>query len=252
MGDLVVRVKQLSVVRGGRCVVGPVDLDFAVGVTAVLGPNGAGKTSLFETLLAPGRSTGGFLTLDGTLVEGKDATRRFFAATGFMPQDWRFVHNFSALESVAYAAWLKGFSGRQVRSVAYDALGWVDLQSVARVKVRKLSGGMRQRVGLAEAFVGSPRFVLLDEPTVGLDPGQRAEFRALVRARAETTAVVISTHLTDDVAAIADRVLVLDEGRIRFDGTPSQLAALGSSDAHSASAIEAGYLAVVSPAGNAT
>lgn len=231
--------------RGGRRLIGPVDLAFTTGVTAVLGPNGVGKTSLFETLLSPGDGSNGLISLNGNPVNGQEAIRHFYASTGFMPQRWRFVPSFSAFESVAYAAWLKGIPGREVRERSFEALEWVDLESYGRIKVRKLSGGMRQRVGLAEAFVGAPQFVLLDEPTVGLDPAQRADFRRFVRARSTSAAIVISTHLTDDVAAIADRVLVLDRGSIRFDGTPAELSGRGGSDGTSSSALETGYLAVV-------
>nr|WP_241732445.1 ATP-binding cassette domain-containing protein [Galbitalea soli] len=235
----------MTIRRGSRVIYDDVSIAFDSGVTAILGPNGAGKTTLLEALLTPPRAGNATIRFVGARVDDSDSFRAFLAGVGYMPQDWTYFSGFTARESVEYAAWLKGARGSSVRSVASAALDSVDLTAFAHVKVRRLSGGLKQRVGLAEAFVNDPRAVLLDEPTVGLDPAQRASYRRFLRGHATDRAVVISTHLTDDVEAIADRVVVIAAGRIIFDGAPAELAAHGTRTEGTASALEAGYLSVV-------
>jgi ABC-2 type transport system ATP-binding protein len=144
------------------------------------------------------------------------------------------------LETVAYSAWLKGVPGRSQRAWARRALELVDMADEAGSKMRRLSGGMVQRVCLAAALVARPRVVLLDEPTAGLDPSQRLAFRAMI-GRLSEAAVVLSTHLTEDVASLADEALVLDRGRVLFCGAPGELARRGGAGGGTASALEAGY-----------
>lgn len=245
MDDPVLAVEALSLKRGRRQIYRDLQLEFGVGVTAVLGPNGAGKTTLIEGMLAPERAAGGRILFKGQAVPSVVPVRAFLARVGHMPQTWAFYPGFTALETVEYMGWLKGMTSARARAAALSALAWVDLSGQQDVKVRRLSGGMRQRVGLAETFVNDPEIVLLDEPTVGLDPAQRALFRDFVRSRSTDRAIVISTHLTDDVAVLADRVIVVDYGAVVFDGTVDDLTAQGAGKADSASAIEAGYLEVI-------
>lgn len=162
-----------------------------------------------------------------------------------MPQHWTFFAGFTALESVQYNAWLTGMKPAAARAAARAVLVEVGLADQADMRVGRLSGGQRQRVGLAEALVSDARVVILDEPTVGLDPQQRAQFRGLLSARASAAAVLLSTHLTEDVTAIADRVIVFADGRIRFDGSPDELAAESPPTSAGASRLESGYVAVL-------
>lgn len=245
VGIPVLAAESLTLYRGRRRVYEDLTLSLEVGVTALLGPNGAGKTTLIEGLLSPDRVKSGRVLLDGAVVPADLALRAYWARVGHMPQSWRFYPGFTARESVTYAAWLKNMPSSATQRAADAALQWVDLTAQRNVKVRRLSGGMRQRVGLAEAFVNDPRLVLLDEPTVGLDPAQRASFRDFVRAKSTDRAVVISTHLIDDVSVLADRVVVIDAGRIVFNGSVGELEARGQSGPRAASLLESGYLAVV-------
>lgn len=244
----ILEAEGLTLGHGAMCVFRELSISFGPGITAILGPNGAGKTTLIEGLLRPLEAGTGKIRLDGIGVNNRASSRQFFKSVGYMPQGWRYFDGFTAQESVEYSAWLKGIPAGRVRAAAYSALEWVGLLSEQTTKVRKLSGGMRQRVGLAEAFVNNPRAVLLDEPTVGLDPAQRASFRSFLMQKASDRAIVLSTHLTDDVAAVADRVLVVHAGRIAFDDTPEALSCLAVNGLGGASAIESGYLAVIDQA----
>lgn len=241
----ILSVEHLSLSRGGRQIHHDLSLSFAAGITVILGPNGVGKTTFIEGLLDPACLALGAIHLDDHAVKDPASVRSFYARVGHMSQQWKYFSSFSALESVEYAAWLKGIPSRKLRGAAMSALEWVQLSDQAKTKVRRLSGGMQQRVGLAEAFVNDPKIVLLDEPTVGLDPAQRAAFRRFLRDKSADRVILLSTHLTDDVEATANRVIVMTDSGIVFDGQPADLAAQARDTADGASQLEAGYLAVV-------
>ena len=197
------------------------------GVLGVLGPNGAGKTTLLRiaaTVLAP---DSGRLRLLGSDPGGSDGRLAIRRRLGYLPQEPGFHRAFTAFEFVDYVAILKEMVDRRARHAEVRrVLGLVGLEREAQWKIKKLSGGMRRRLALALALLGDPDLLVLDEPTVGLDPEQRLRFRALVSEHAEGRTVLLSTHQTEDVAALCPRVVVLVEGRVRFDGTPRRLAEL--------------------------
>ena len=206
-----------------------VDLSLGPGVTGLLGPNGAGKTTLLRivaTVLTPdaGRVTA-FGADPATAAARLDIRRRL----GYMPQEPGYHAGFSAFDFVDYVAILKEWADRRSRhEEVRRVLGLVGLEQVMHTKIRRLSGGMRRRVGIAQTLIGSPDLLVLDEPTAGLDPEQRLRFRELLSAQAERSIVLLSTHQTDDVAALCQRVVVLLSGEVRFDGTPRELAGLAS------------------------
>lgn len=169
--------------RGRRRIHENLTISFPTGVTALLGPNGAGKTTLIEGLLRPTHVGDGTVSLDGSEVPAELTEADFLARVGHMPQAWTFFGSFTVLESVEYVAWLKRIPSARISDAAHEALRATDMFEHRGTKIAKLSGGMRQRVGLAEAFVNDPRVILLDEPTVGLDPAQRASFRRYVAAK---------------------------------------------------------------------
>jgi ABC-2 type transport system ATP-binding protein len=226
MTTTTVRVTGLRKRYGSREVLAGLDLTFGVGVTGLLGPNGAGKSTLIRclaTTLAPDGGSIHALGLDPAFGAERTALRR---RLGYLPQTPGFYPHFTVFELVDYVAVLKELTDRrerhrQVRRVL-DEMGLADR---AKTRVRKLSGGMRQRLALAQALLGDPELVILDEPTVGLDPDQRMRFRTLVSRLGEDRTVLLSTHQTEDVAALCERVVVLGSGRAAFTGTPARLAA---------------------------
>lgn len=217
-----VRYGRLTALRG-------VSLSLGRGVTGLLGPNGAGKTTLLRTLAtasAPDAGTLRILGLDPLTGPGRQAVRR---RLGYLPQNPGFPAHFTAFDFIDYVGILKEISDRDARRTeARRVLEAVGLTADRSKRIRKLSGGMRQRVGLAAAIVGDPELLILDEPTVGLDPEQRLRFRELIAELGEGRTVLLSTHQTEDVAALCHKVVVLDHGGVRFQGTPQELALLAA------------------------
>ncbi|WP_439674328.1 ATP-binding cassette domain-containing protein [Embleya sp. MST-111070] len=221
-----VRVSALRKRYGSRAVLAGLDLSLGVGVTGLLGPNGAGKTTLIRclaTTLAPDEGWIEALGLNPAVADERTELRR---RLGYLPQSPGFYPHFTAFDLVDYVAVLKDLTDRRERHrEVRRVLDEVDLGDRADTKVRRLSGGMKQRLALAQALLGAPELVILDEPTVGLDPDQRMRFRSLVSRLGERLTVVLSTHQTEDVAALCERVIVLAAGRVVFTGTPATLAA---------------------------
>jgi ABC-2 type transport system ATP-binding protein len=209
---------------GGVAALDGVDLELRPGITGLLGPNGAGKTTLIRilaTLLAP---SAGRVLVNGWRSTDADDRVEIRRRLGYLPQDLGLYPRFTVFEFVDYLAILKELDDpadrhRRVRA----ALEAVELEDLAGRKLRTLSGGMRRRVGIAQAIVADPELLLLDEPTTGLDPEQRMRFRQLIAGLGTHRTVVLSTHLVEDVAAICTQVVVLWQGRVRFAGTPSEL-----------------------------
>ena len=201
-------------------------LDLWPGVTGLLGPNGAGKTTLLRmlaTVLAP---DGGELRLLGRDLGRGDQRIEVRRRLGYVPQEPGFHQDFSAFDFVDYVAILKEMTdSAQRHAEVRRVLQVVGLDDVRHRKLRRLSGGMRRRVAIAQALLGRPELLVLDEPTVGLDPEQRLRFREMLADVGPAATVVLSTHQTGDVAALCGRVVVLHDGAIRFDGTPAELAA---------------------------
>lgn len=195
------------------------------GVTGLLGPNGAGKTTLIRvlaTVLAPDE---GELRLLGR-VPGADRLE-IRRRLGYLPQEPGYQRGLTVFEFVDYVAILKEMTRRRARhDEVRRVLDEVGLTSVGGKRIRTLSGGMRRRLGIAQALLGDPALILLDEPTAGLAPEERLRFRELISRVAEDRAVVLSTHQIEDVGALCDRVVVLKEGRCAFEGTPLELRAL--------------------------
>lgn len=227
-----------------RLALSDVSFELSPGVTGLLGPNGAGKSTLMNLLATVRRQQSGTLTLGGfDSVRERDEARRI---TGYLPQRFELLPTTSVLRNVEYAAWARGLPMDEAARAAEEILRAVDLWDRRATAARGLSGGMRQRLGIACAVVHKPAIVVLDEPTVGLDPIQRVGVRNLVRTLSERATVLVSTHLLEDLVSLTSAVLVLSEGRIRFTGQVSQLEELGRKrESDGLSAAEAGYAAVL-------
>jgi ABC-2 type transport system ATP-binding protein len=204
-----------------------VSVSLDAGITGLLGPNGAGKTTLLRilaTILPPDAGSVRILGRAPGEADGRLSIRR---RLGYLPQDLGLYPRFTVFEFVDYVAILKEMTDRRARhEEVRRVIALVGLEAVARRRIKALSGGMRRRAGLAQALLGDPDLLVLDEPTAGLDPEQRLRFRELISRIGEQRTVLLSTHLTEDVAALGGRVVVLHQGHMRFDGRPRELATL--------------------------
>jgi ABC-2 type transport system ATP-binding protein len=203
---------------GGKVALDSIDLEVS-GTFGLLGPNGAGKTTLMRilaTLVAP---TEGRVTVDGIPITEVAAVRR---RLGYLPQRFGFYPRLSVIETMEFMAHLSQVDGG--RSRLMSLLERVGLADRAKLKVRQLSGGMVQRLGIAAALVGDPRVLIVDEPTAGLDHDSRMSFRNLLAGLAEDRTVLLSTHIVSDVETTCARLAILREGRVIFTGSPDQLA----------------------------
>jgi ABC-2 type transport system ATP-binding protein len=203
-----------------------VDLALGTGITGLLGPNGAGKTTMLRvlaTVLAPDAGHLRLLGLDPGRGDERAEIRR---QLGYMPQEPGFHPRFTAFEFLDYVAILKEHVDRRERhDEVRRVLALAGLEPVAQRRTRALSGGMRRRLALAQALLGDPRLLVLDEPTAGLDPEQRLRFRDLISELGDSRTIVVSTHQTEDVAALCPQVVVLAEGAVLASGSPSALTA---------------------------
>ncbi len=202
------------------------DLTARPGVTGLLGPNGAGKTTLLRVLATVSSLDSGSLRILGRDPADADGRLRIRRSLGYLPQDAGFHPGFTAFEAVDYVAVLKEHTKARARhDEVRRVLELVGLTDQATKKVKALSGGMRRRLGLAQALLGTPSLLVLDEPTAGLDPEQRIRFRDLVSEAGQGRTVVLSTHQTEDVEAVCSHVVVVNKGRALFAGTVEELTA---------------------------
>lgn len=207
------------------------DLDLVLrpGVTGLLGPNGAGKTTLLRILATVMAPDSGRVELLGRDLADAAARVEVRRRLGYVPQEVGYPEGFTAFEFVDYMAILKEWQDRDSRHTevrrVLDVVGLADLR---HRKLRKLSGGMRRRVVIAQALLGSPELLVLDEPTVGLDPEQRLRFREMISTSSAGATVVLSTHQTTDISALCQRVIVLHDRRVLFDGLPQDMVSLAS------------------------
>jgi ABC-type multidrug transport system ATPase subunit len=209
---------------GDVCALAGVSLDLRPGVTALLGRNGAGKSTLCRIIAGVEAADSGSLTRDGLPVVGRKAMRSHHRATGWLPQSFSAPAGMTVRQYVGYAAWLKEVPRSRIAGAVADALECADLQQLGTRRLRQLSGGMLRRVGIAQAIVHDPAFLVLDEPSVGLDPEQRSHFHQIVGDLARDRVVLISTHLLEDVEALARDVVVIDAGSVLFSDTVQMLA----------------------------
>lgn len=228
-----IMVRNLSVVVGRRGAahraVDGLDLDLGVGVHGLLGPNGAGKTTLMRVLASVIAPTEGSVKLLGRDVADRDHLQDVRRRLGYLPQSFGYYSRFTVREFVTYLAWLKEHRSSTAAADIDRAIDRVGMSGRADARMKSLSGGMLRRAGLAQAIVNGPQLLLLDEPTAGLDPEQRLDFRRLLRELAVDTTVVVSTHLVEDVAAACTSVTLMADGRRVWAGTPAGLEGLGRS-----------------------
>jgi len=201
-----------------------INLTIGNGLFGLLGPNGAGKSTLMRTLATLQDPDRGTITFDGQNVTSNPRALR--GKLGYLPQTFGVYPKIPALDLLDHLAILKGVSDRRNRAQQIDALlQLTNLWEVRRRAVGTFSGGMRQRFGIAQALLGSPRLVIVDEPTAGLDPEERNRFHNLLSEIGENVVVLLSTHIVDDVSDLCPRMAVLAGGRVLIEGKPAELIA---------------------------
>ena len=212
------QISHLSADYGGKPALADINLTLESGeLLVVLGPSGCGKTTLLNLIAGFVPYQHGSITLEGQQVTGPGAERGVvFQNEGLLP--WRNVQ-----DNVALGLQLAGVDKAQRRQAAAQMLKKVGLEGAEKRFIWQLSGGQRQRVGIAQALLGAPPLLILDEPTVGLDPEERIHFRNLFSRTAQDRLVLLSTHIIEDVQSVCDRLVVIDHGQILFTGTPEQL-----------------------------
>lgn len=207
-------IRNLSKQYGEKVALDDFSCTFTPGITAILGPNGAGKTTLMNLITDCVKRQTGEILWDG--VDILKRKRAFREKLGFMPQSQGMYEQMTAYDFLCYIAQLKGLRQKEAAPQVRELLQVVNLESAAHRKVGGFSGGMRQRVMLAQAILGNPQLLLLDEPTAGLDPEERVRLRSYIEALSADRIVLITTHITSDVESIADRVLLMNQGKLLF------------------------------------
>lgn len=203
--------EQLTKRYGSKTALQEATFTLEKGITGLLGPNGAGKTTLLRILATYHKASGGRLLLNG--VEWTSANmEKLRSDIGYLPQHIGLFPSLTVREYLDYIASMRGMNSSSINKRMNEVLREVNLEEVGREKVRSLSGGMKQRLGIAQAIIHEPALLLVDEPTAGLDPEERIRFRNLIKRLGHSRAVLLSTHITEDVSVTCDRVLLMNKG----------------------------------------
>lgn len=184
------------------------------GVYGLLGANGAGKTTLMRIICGILKPDSGTVSFDGIDVSQEE----YRSVLGYLPQDFGYYPEFTGKDFLLYMAALKGLEKPLAKRKADELLTLVSLQNVAKKKIKTYSGGMKQRLGIAQALLNEPKLLILDEPTAGLDPKERVRFRNLIESLGKESIVLLSTHIVSDIEHIADEILMMKEGRLIYCG----------------------------------
>ncbi len=206
---------------GGNTAVAGITAVLEPGIYGLLGANGAGKTTLLRMICGVLKPTAGQVRLDGIPIDALGAAYR--DKLGYLPQEFVGYPQYSARDFLLYMAVLKGMTRSQAVPKTQDLLSMVRLQEVANKKLRAFSGGMRRRLGIAQALLNDPDILILDEPTAGLDPKERVHFRNILEGYAQEKIVLLSTHIVSDLEAIAHKVFLMKDGSFQTQGTVSEL-----------------------------
>lgn len=214
--SLEIEIKNLSKSYGKKQALSHVNLTISQGMFGLLGRNGAGKTTLMKTLVTLLKKQQGNITICGIPVENVAEIRKI---VGYLPQDFSMYPNMTVYEAMDYLGVLSGMSKEERKKRIPRLLKRVNLQDDRGKKVKALSGGMRRRLGIAQAILHDPKVLIVDEPTAGLDPEERVRFRNLLSEIAEERIVILSTHIVGDIEATCENIAVMDQGEILFKGT---------------------------------
>ena len=215
------KLDRLTKQYGSKIALDRIDATFEPGIYGLLGANGAGKTTMMRLICDILKPTSGEVTFNGTNI--REMGESYRAVIGYLPQDFGYYPNFTAMNFLLYMASLKGLNARYAKEKSLELLETVNLSEVKDKKIKTFSGGMKQRLGIAQAFLNNPQILILDEPTAGLDPKERVKFRNLISSFAENKIVILSTHIVTDVEYIADEILVIKGGTLLKKGAESAI-----------------------------
>ncbi|MBN2047663.1 MAG: ABC transporter ATP-binding protein [Anaerolineaceae bacterium] len=223
-----IQIKQLTKIYGSGkkslTALNNISLEINAGMFGLLGPNGAGKTTLMRILAGIIHPSQGSVVVGGHNLAKEEERVAVKAMLGYLPQELGLYPDLTAAQFVDYMAILKGVHDPKLRAARVEeALEMVSLKQEARRKIKEFSGGMKRRVGIAQALVNHPRILIVDEPTAGLDPEERIRFRNLLVDLAADRVVLLSTHIVGDIGQTCQQMAILDQGRIRFLGSPAEL-----------------------------
>lgn len=205
-------IDRLSKQYRNKIAVDRISVKLQKGVYGLLGENGAGKTTLMRMICGILKPTGGTVSFDGIDVSEEN----YRAILGYLPQDFGYYPEFTGQDFLLYMAALKGMVRPQAKRRAAELMQLVSLQEAAKKKIKTYSGGMKQRLGIAQALLGQPKLLVLDEPTAGLDPKERVRFRNLIEELGKESIVLLSTHIVSDIEHIADTVLIMKDGQLIY------------------------------------
>lgn len=208
---------------GAKTAVDHLDVTLTNGVYGLLGANGAGKTTFMRLLCDIQTPTSGEITLDGKNISALG--EKYRCLLGYLPQHFGYYPDFTAWDFLMYVAALKGLSESRAKRKAAELLEEVDLSGERRHKIKTFSGGMKQRLGIAQAMLNDPSILILDEPTAGLDPKERVRFRNLISAFSKDRIVILSTHIVSDVEFIAEEIIMMKDGQVIHFGRPQEITA---------------------------
>lgn len=211
-------IDRLSKQYKNKIAVDRISLQLEPGVYGLLGANGAGKTTLMRMLCGILKPTSGTVSLDNKDV----STEEYRSMLGYLPQDFGYYPEFSGMDFLLYMAALKGLEKSYAKKKIKELLELVSLKDVAKKKIKTYSGGMKQRLGIAQALLNDPMLIVLDEPTAGLDPKERVRFRNLIASLGKENIVLLSTHIVSDIEHIADKVLMMKDGQLIYQGEWTQ------------------------------
>lgn len=208
------RVDRLTKRYKNKIAVDRLSLNLHEGVHGLLGANGAGKTTLMRMLCGVLKPTEGTVSFDGVDVSDEN----YRAILGYLPQDFGYYPEFKGIDFIMYMAALKGIPQETAKRRTAELMELVGLKDVEKKKIKSYSGGMKQRLGIAQALLNDPKLLILDEPTAGLDPKERVRFRNLIEELGKDSVVLLSTHIVSDIESIADDVLIMKSGQVIFEG----------------------------------
>ncbi len=214
-------IRNLTKQYGKKVAVNRLNLSLTKGVYGLLGANGAGKTTLMRLICGIQAPTSGKITLNGREMEVLGENYRKYL--GYLPQQFPYYPDFSAMDYLLYIAALKDLDEKKAKEKSKELLETVGLTKNGRQKIRTFSGGMKQRLGIAQAMLNDPYILVLDEPTAGLDPKERVRFRNLISAFSKERIVILSTHIVSDVEFIAEKIIMMKSGSILHYGRPREI-----------------------------